>query len=128
MAVLLTGRQHAHASPKSPAPHAPKLELLGAAEHNLKAIDVGIPLQRLVCITGVSGSRKSTLVQDVLYAALRKAKGKPTEVPGTFRELLGHALIEDAVMVDQTPIRRTTRSNPASYVGAWDAISIIYAT
>jgi len=56
-----------------------------------------------------------------------KAKGKPTEVPGTFRELRGHALIEDAVMVDQTPIGRTTRSNPASYVGAWDAIRNIYA-
>src|SRR6266545_4552560 len=106
---------------------SPVLELLGAAEHNLKGIDGGIPLQRLVCITGVSGSGKSTLVQDVLYAALRKAKGKPTETPGTFRELRGHAPIEDAVMVDQTPIGRTTRSNPASYVGAWDAIRNIYA-
>ena len=80
-----------------------------------------------MCITGVSGSGKSTLVQDVLYAALRKAKGKPTETPGTFRELRGHALVEDVVMVDQTPIGRTTRSNPASYVGAWDAIRNIYA-
>jgi len=106
---------------------SPVLELLGATEHNLKGIDISIPLERLVCITGVSGSGKSTLVQDVLYAALRKAKGKPTEVPGTFRELRGHALIEDAVMVDQTPIGRTTRSNPASYVGAWDAIRNIYA-
>src|SRR6267143_50106 len=106
---------------------SPVLELVGAAEHNLKNIDVGIPLKRLVCITGVSGSGKSTLVQDVLYAALRKAKGKPTEVPGTFRELRGHALIEDAVMVNQAPIGRTTRSNPASYVGAWDAIRNIYA-
>ncbi len=106
---------------------SPVLELLGAAEHNLKDIDVGIPLERLVCITGVSGSGKSTLVQDVLYAALRKAKGKPTETPGTFRELRGHALIRDVVMVDQTPIGRTTRSNPASYVGAWDAIRNIYA-
>ncbi len=106
---------------------SPVLELLGAAEHNLKNIDVGIPLQRLVCITGVSGSGKSTLVQDVLYAALRKAKGKPIEAPGAFRELRGHALIDDVVMVDQTPIGRTTRSNPASYVGAWDAIRNIYA-
>ncbi len=106
---------------------SPVLELLGATEHNLKDIDVGIPLERLVCITGVSGSGKSTLVQDVLYAALRKAKGKPTEAPGTFRELRGHALIGDVVMVDQTPIGRTTRSNPASYVGAWDAIRNIYA-
>src|SRR5438552_2603833 len=106
---------------------SPVLELLGAAEHNLKNIDVGIPLQSLVCVTGVSGSGKSTLVQDVLYAALRKAKGKPTEAPGAFRGLRGHALIGDVVMVDQTPIGRTTRSNPASYVGAWNAIRDIYA-
>src|SRR3989442_1733000 len=106
---------------------SPVLELLGAAEHNLKDIDVVIPLERLVCVTGVSGSGKSTLVQDVLYAALRKAKGRPTEAPGAFRELRGHALIGDVVMVDQTPIGRTTRSNPASYVGAWDAIRNIYA-
>jgi excinuclease ABC subunit A len=128
-AEYLSGRKRADTGAlRSPvAEKAPKLELLGAVEHNLKDIDVGIPLQRLVCITGVSGSGKSTLVQDVLYAALRKAKGKPTETPGTFRELRGHALIEDAVMVDQTPIGRTTRSNPASYVGAWDAIRNIYA-
>jgi excinuclease ABC subunit A len=128
-AEYLSGRKHADAGAlRSPvAAKTPKLELLGAAEHNLKNIDVGIPLQRLVCITGVSGSGKSTLVQDVLYAALRKAKGKPTETPGAFRELRGHALIDDVVMVDQAPIGRTTRSNPASYVGAWDAIRNIYA-
>src|SRR6266853_1801756 len=128
-AEYLSGRKRADSGKASATPHgkAPKIELLGVAEHNLKDIDISIPLERLVCITGVSGSGKSTLVQDVLYAALRKAKGKPTELPGTFRELRGHALIEDAVMVDQTPIGRTTRSNPASYVGAWDAIRNIYA-
>src|SRR5437660_189030 len=88
---------------------------------------IGLHPRDMGRVTGVSGSGKSTLVQDVLYAALRKAKGKPTETPGTFRELRGHALIADAVMVDQTPIGRTTRSNPASYVGAWDAIRNIYA-
>src|SRR5712672_379108 len=128
-AEYLSGRKRADSGKASATPHgkAPKIELFGVAEHNLKDIDIAIPLERLVCITGVSGSGKSTLVQDVLYAALRKAKGKPTEVPGTFRELRVHALIEDAVMVDQTPIGRTTRSNPASYVGAWDAIRNIYA-
>ena len=128
-AEYLSGRKRAGGGKPSAAPDgsAAKLELVGAAEHNLKNIDVGIPLQRLVCVTGVSGSGKSTLVQDVLYAALRKAKGKPAETPGSFGELRGHALIEDVVMVDQTPIGRTTRSNPASYVGAWDAIRNIYA-
>ncbi|MCC6474728.1 MAG: excinuclease ABC subunit A, partial [Burkholderiales bacterium] len=104
-----------------------RIEILGAAQHNLKNIDAGIPLQRLVCVTGVSGSGKSTLVQDVLHAALRKAKGKPTETPGAHRALRGADLITEVVMVDQTPIGRTTRSNPASYVGAWNAIRDIYA-
>ena len=108
-------------------PTAPSLELLGAEEHNLKNIDVTIPLQRLVCVTGVSGSGKSTLVNDVLYASLLKAKGKPTEAAGKHRELRGHKNVAEVVMVDQSPIGKTTRSNPASYVGAWDAIRNIYA-
>ncbi len=109
-------------------PTAPSLELLGAEEHNLKNIDVTIPLRRLVCVTGVSGSGKSTLINDVLFAALLKAKGKPTEAAGKHRELRGHKNVAEVVMVDQSPIGKTTRSNPASYVGAWDAIRNIYAT
>jgi excinuclease ABC subunit A len=103
------------------------LQLKGATQHNLKNIDVAIPLERLVCITGVSGSGKSTLVQDVLYAALRKAKGKPTEPPGAHRALQGADQVEDVVMVDQSPIGKTTRSNPASYVGAFDSIRKIFS-
>ena len=103
------------------------LRLRGAAEHNLKNIDVEIPLQRLVCVTGVSGSGKSTLVHDILYPALLRAKGKPTENPGEHRELEGALLIDDVVMVDQSRIGRTTRSNPASYVGAFDAIRDLFA-
>ncbi|GAC1693979.1 MAG: excinuclease ABC subunit UvrA [Steroidobacteraceae bacterium] len=103
------------------------LELKGASEHNLKNLDVRIPLKRLVCVTGVSGSGKSTLVEDVLYPALLKYRGKPTEAPGQFAGLSGAELIDDAVMVDQNPIGRTTRSNPASYVGAFDAIRALYA-
>ena len=123
-AEYLSGRRRADAglAPTPPDRDGPWLKLLGAAEHNLKSVDVAIPLNRLVCVTGVSGSGKSTLVQDVLYAALLKAKGKPTEAPGAFRELSGHESIDEVVLVDQTPIGRTTRSNPASYVGAFDAI------
>jgi excinuclease ABC subunit A len=103
------------------------IRLYGAAEHNLKRIDVEIPLHRLVCLTGVSGSGKSTLVQDVLYPALLKAHGKPTETPGPFERLEGADLIEAVVLIDQTPIGRTTRSNPASYVGAFDEIRARFA-
>jgi excinuclease ABC subunit A len=128
-ADYLAGRRRADAGvpPNPPAPDGPVIELLGVSEHNLKEVDVRIPLERLVCVTGVSGSGKSTLVQDVLHPALRKAKGKPTEAPGAFRGLNGARHVVDVVMVDQSPIGKTTRSNPASYVGAFDAIRRLFA-
>jgi excinuclease ABC subunit A len=105
----------------------PKLLLDGVAEHNLKRVNVALPLQRLVCITGVSGSGKSTLVQDVLYPALARHFGKATEAPGVHERLLGAEQLADAVFVDQSPIGKTARSNPASYVGAFDALREIFA-
>ncbi len=104
------------------------LELRGARQHNLKNIDVRFPLKRLVCVTGVSGSGKSTLIEDVLHPALLKYRGRPTEAPGEFAGLSGAELIDDVVMVDQSPVGRTTRSNPASYVGAFDVIRSLFAT
>jgi excinuclease ABC subunit A len=118
-------RLHERTTSAAQVPHA-WIEVLGAAEHNLKAIDVRIPLNRLVCISGVSGSGKSTLVQDVLHAALLKAKGRPTEAPGAHTALNGAEHVADVVLVDQSPIGRTTRSNPASYVGAFDAIRKLF--
>jgi len=125
-AEYLSGRRIAVAPADRP-PADRHLRLLGAAEHNLKGIDAQIPLGRMVCVTGVSGSGKSTLVQDVLHPALRRAKGKPTETPGVHRALEGAGLVGDVVLVDQSPIGRTTRSNPASYVGAFDAIRDLFA-
>jgi excinuclease ABC subunit A len=122
-AALSTGVQGS--APGSTEPAA-AVRIEGAAEHNLKNVDAAIPLKRLVCLTGVSGSGKSTLVHDVLYPALLRAKGKPTENPGKYRVLHGAELIDDVVMVDQSRIGRTTRSNPASYVGAFDAIRQLF--
>ena len=122
----LSGRRQAtHARNEIPASQF--LQLLGAAEHNLKNLNVSIALGRLVCVTGVSGSGKSTLVQDVLYPALLRAKGKPTEAPGAYRELKGAELVSEVVLVDQSPIGKTTRSNPASYVGAFDCIRDLFS-
>jgi excinuclease ABC subunit A len=119
-------RRSAVASPTAET-DAGVLRLTGVSEHNLKSIDVDIPLHRLVCLTGVSGSGKSTLVQDVLYPALLKAHGRPTEAPGRHDSLRGAERVEDVVLIDQAPIGRTTRSNPTSYVGALDEIRARFA-
>jgi len=106
--------------PKPPATF--HLEILGASENNLKDIDVKIPLNRLVCMTGVSGSGKSTWLQDICYKALRKIKGHPVAPPGKYRAIRGDEKIQEVVLVDQSPIGKTTRSNPSTYVGALEAI------
>lgn len=108
--------------------NTPRLVLEGVREHNLKNVDVEIPLQRLVCVTGVSGSGKSTLVQDVLAPALLRHFGKSTDTPGLHSRLLGADMLSEVVFVDQSPIGKTARSNPSSYVGAWDAIRELFAT
>ena len=105
----------------------PRLILEGAREHNLKNVTVDLPLQRLVTITGVSGSGKSSLVQDILAPALLRYFGKATDTPGVHDRLLGADHLSDVVFVDQSPIGKTARSNPASYVGAWDAVRELFA-
>ena len=113
--------------PRPPRPDEPKLRIRGAREHNLKHIDLELPLQRLVVITGVSGSGKSTLVQQVLFHHLAKQKGHPEGPLGACDAVEGAALVEDVLMVDQSPIGRSSRSNPASYVGALDPLRKLFA-
>ena len=98
------------------------LRIQGARAHNLKGMDVEIPLDRLVVVTGVSGSGKSTLVQEVLYKALCQLKGHPEGTPGEHAGIDGDSAIADVMMLDQSSIGRTSRSNPASYVGAFDLL------
>ncbi len=103
------------------------LTIRGAAEHNLKNIDVQLPLHRLVCLTGVSGSGKSTLLESILYRGLRKQLGEASDPPGAYDSIEGIESIHEVVLVDQSAIGRTTRSNPASYVGAFDPIRKAFA-
>jgi len=104
-----------------------KIRLKGAAEHNLKGVDVEIPLNTITCVTGVSGSGKSTLVHDVLYAAIKRAKGDWDRRVGAFRALDGLEYITDVALVDQTPIGRTPRSNPVTYLKAFDPIRELFS-
>ena len=105
----------------------PRLILEGAREHNLQHLNIEFPLQRWVTVTGVSGSGKSTLIQDILAPALLRHFGKSTEGAGAHDRLLGADHLSDVVFVDQSPIGKTARSNPVSYVGAWDAVREIFA-
>ena len=104
-----------------------KITITGAREHNLKNISVDIPLNMLVCVTGVSGSGKSTLVHDILYAGLKKKRGEWNTHVGLFKDLTGSELVDDVILVDQSPIGRTPRSNPVTYVKAYDAIREVFA-
>jgi excinuclease ABC subunit A len=114
------------ATRRRPTPQ--RLRIVGASEHNLKHVDVEIPLGLLTCVTGVSGSGKSTLVHDVLYAAIKRAKGDWDRRVGAHRGLDGVELVSNVVLVDQAPIGRTPRSNPVTYLKAFDPIRELFAS
>jgi len=109
------------------APMANWLIIKGAAEHNLKNIDVKIPLGKFVCITGVSGSGKSSLMNDILARALLKKFYRTKEEPGKYESILGMENLDKVVLVDQSPIGRTPRSNPATYTGAFTFIRDLFS-
>jgi excinuclease ABC subunit A len=103
------------------------LEVQGAAENNLQDVDVRIPLGTFTCITGVSGSGKSTLVDDILRRALARRLTGASEIPGRHRALLGIEYLSKMVVIDQTPIGRTPRSNPATYTGIFNLIRDLFS-
>lgn len=103
------------------------LEVRGAAENNLKNINVKIPLGEFVCVTGVSGSGKSSLVNEILYKALARDLNRAKTIPGKHKEIKGMENLDKVIAIDQSPIGRTPRSNPATYTGVFTDIRMLYA-
>jgi excinuclease ABC subunit A len=124
----LTGKSEIPVPTRRRQPDPEKLiHIYGCSEHNLKDVDITIPLGLMVCITGVSGSGKSTLAQDIIYKGISRQKGYSAERPGMYDSMEGIHDIENCLLIDQTPIGRTPRSNPLTYIGAFDPIRKLLA-
>ena len=113
--------------PKKRRKPAAFLTVHGAAEHNLRKIDVQIPLGIFTCVTGVSGSGKSSLVNEILYKALANKLNRARQIPGKYDSLEGVEALNKVICIDQSPIGRTPRSNPATYTGIFDSIRDLFA-
>ena len=103
------------------------LKIIGAAENNLKKVNVDIPLGIMTCVTGVSGSGKSSLTNEVLYKTLQKTLNRARTIPGRHKEIRGMEQLDKVIDIDQSPIGRTPRSNPATYTGVFDMIRDLFA-
>jgi excinuclease ABC subunit A len=104
------------------------IKIVGASENNLKEVDVTIPLGEFVCVTGVSGSGKSSLINSVLYNTLARKLGRASLIPGKHKEILGIENIDKIIQIDQSPIGRNPRSNPATYIGLFNDIRAVFAS
>ena len=114
--------------PKSRRPYTHTLDVYGAEENNLKNVDVRIPLSVFTCVTGVSGSGKSSLVNEIVHKYCAKTLNKARLVPGKFRKIMGTEYLDKVIDIDQSPIGRTPRSNPATYTGVFDLIRDLFAS
>src|SRR5467141_2764253 len=123
----LSGKAKIAVPEKRRSPNGKAIQILGASANNLKDVDITLPLGLLTVITGVSGSGKSTLVNDILYRALAQSLYRSMERPGAFREIEGAAQIDKVIEIDQAPIGRTPRSNPATYTGVFAPIRELFA-
>lgn len=123
----LSGRKQIHVPEKRRKSNGKAIEVKGATEHNLKNINVKFPLGEFVCVTGVSGSGKSTLVNEVLYKTLTKELNGSNVKAGKCKEVKGIENIDKIINIDQSPIGRTPRSNPATYTGVFDYIRDLFA-
>ncbi len=126
--AYLSGRKEIPLPRQRRRSNGASIRFTGASEHNLKNIDVTIPLGMLVCVTGVSGSGKSTLVHDIVYCGLKRALGDFSKKHGAFASIAGQEQISDVELVDQSPIGRTPRSNPVTYIQIFDQIRNIFAS
>jgi excinuclease ABC subunit A len=125
--MFLSGRRVIPTPEVRRAPGARWLKVVGAREHNLRNVDLEIPLGLMVCVTGVSGSGKSTLVEEVLLRALMQKIYRSRALPGKHRKLVGWEQIDKVIDIDQSPIGRTPRSNPATYTGVFDHIRTLFS-
>lgn len=123
----LSGRKQIVVPKKRRKSNGKSIEVVGATEHNLKNITAKFPLGQFICVTGVSGSGKSTLVNEILYKTIARDLNGSNEKPGKCKQVKGLHNIDKIVNIDQSPIGRTPRSNPATYTGVFDLIRDIFA-